>query len=379
MMPSDHRIEHILDVKRWKNGHERCERIRNKFKKKLCRTDCVFSQALWAIATCAVPALALSAAQFLFPLIVLAFLHDTGTFQNGLPAATFPRSFPSDATLRKCVIHQAVRDTLNLAKKLASVPIHMACDKGNKQGISHFVKFLCWWNVESGQVQAQVLDVDASGGATEECAEATEASMNKLKAQAGAATHLLAGQGTDSGGGGALDGLADALQAKNDLCVAMKDCLVANCCMHALQLQLRNAVVSVFGEGGLDKANMMQMLHSVCDLQEAVEANEWRHVLWKASEFVCSFDPTATITDEQAIQSLPAADKNRNECYGVHNKIVGFHSKFNKNAPVDPKSLTECKGTIYSKVTSPMLTRWWTAGAGASYLFDYHLLIFHAC
>ena len=99
LIPNSHCIEHASDVKRWKNGYKCCERIREKFKKKLYRTKCMFSQALWAIATCTVPALALSAAQFLFPLIVLAFLHDTGIFNEGLPAETFPRSFPSDATL----------------------------------------------------------------------------------------------------------------------------------------------------------------------------------------------------------------------------------------------------------------------------------------
>ena len=379
LIPNSHCVEHTSDVKRWKNGYDCCERIRKKFRKKLHRTDCMFSQALWAIATCAVPALALSAAQFLFPLIVLAFLHDTGIFENGVPADTHPRCFPSDAALRKHVITQAVRDTTTLGKMLLNVPMYIACDKGNKRGISHFVKHLCWWCRIAGQVRAQALDIDASGGTTQECADAIEASMNKLKAVAGAATHLLAGQGTDSGGGGVLDGLADALQAKINLCVDVNDYLVANCCIHALQLQLRNAVVAVFGEGGLDKTNMMQMLHSVCDLQEAIEANEWRHMLWKSSEFVHSFDPSIIIMDEQAIDVLPARAKCQNEFHQACNKIVGFHSKFNKAAPTDPESLSQCKDTIYAKVAAPILTRWWTVGAGASYLFECCLQLCHAC
>jgi len=30
-------------------------------------------------------------------------------------------------------------------------------------------------------------------------------------------------------------------------------------------------------------------------------------------------------------------------------------------------------------MTAPILTRWWTVGAGASYVFDYYLHLFHAC
>jgi len=201
---------------------------------------------LWAVATCAVPSLALSVAQFLFPIIVVAFLYDTGLFSDGLPSVTFPKSFPSDATLRRYTIKQAVQETISLGRLLVDIPIYIACDKGNKKGVSHFVKFLCWWNWETGQVESQVLDIDASGGTTEECADASEASMNKLKEQAGAATHLLHGQGTDSGGGGVLDGLAGALQARVNLCISAADYLIANCCIHALQLQLRNSVVAVF-------------------------------------------------------------------------------------------------------------------------------------
>ena len=104
-IPSSHKIEHISDIKRWRNGCDTADRIKAKFKRKLYRTDCLFTQALWAIATSAVPALALSAAQWLFPLIILAFLYDTGIFEDGVPSDTFPKSFPSDGTLRKYTIN----------------------------------------------------------------------------------------------------------------------------------------------------------------------------------------------------------------------------------------------------------------------------------
>jgi len=375
VIPSSHKIEHISDIKRWQNGYDTCERIKDKFKQKLYRTSCLFTQALWAIATSAVPALALSAAQWLFPLVVLAFLYDTGIFDDGVPSDTFPRSFPSDGTLRNYTINQAIRDTITLGNRLHDKIIYIACDKGNKKGVSHFVKILAWW--ESNRIMTQFLDIDASGGTSEECADAIEASMNKLKAQAGAATHLLQGQGTDSGGGGVLEGLAAALQAKPNLCVPPEFYLVAPCCIHALQLQLRNAVIAVFGDGGLDKINSMQLIHSVYDLQETLDQHEWRHVLWKSTEFVYSFDPIQDVADN--IDDLTGREKNRAEFHKSYALVLAFHSKFKKDQPLDPTSLEKYKQTVYSKMTAPILTRWWTVGAGASFVFDYYLVMYHAC
>jgi len=269
-----------------------------------------------------------------------------------------------------------VRDTVSLGNHLLGKFIYIACDKGNKKGVSHFVKVLCWW--QEGRVFAQVLDI-ASGGTTEECADAILASMNKLKALDGDATHLLCGQGADSGGGGVLDGLTEALKQRSNLCIPMNEHLVANCCVHALQLQLRNAAVSVFGEGGLEKINVMQMLHSVYDLQESLDQNEWRHILWKSTEFVYAFDPTHVSNDEAAVAIMPAADKHRNTFCQAFNAVRLYHTKFKKDEPVDPTTLTKFKGTIYSKVLAPMLTRWWTVGAGATHLFRHCLQFCHVC
>jgi len=374
-LPTSHKICHISDIKRWKNGYETTERIKMKFQRKLYRTDCLFSQALWAFATSAAPGLALSAAQWLFPLIVLAFLYDTGIFADGLPADTFPKSFPSDATMRKYTINQAVRETISLGIRLLDKIIYLACDKGNKKGVSHFVKILAWW--EGHRVVTQLLDIDASGGTSEECADAIEASMNKLKATSGAATHLLSGQGTDSGGGGVLEGLARALQAKPNLCVPPEFYLVAPCCIHALQLQLRNAVIAVFGDGGLDKINAMQLIHSVYDLQETLDQHEWRHILWKSNQFVATFDPIEDVADN--IDALKGRDKYRAEFNKKYADAVTFSINFKKDQLADPSTLTQYKGTVYSKMTAPILTRWWTVGAGASFVFDYYLVIYHAC
>jgi len=59
----------------------------------------------------------------------------------------------------------------------------------------------------------------------------------------------------------------------------------------------------------------MQMLHSVYDLQEAIDQNEWRYILWKSSEFVHLFDPTDVVYDESIIDRMAAGDRHCNTFY----------------------------------------------------------------
>ena len=176
-----------------------------------------------------------------------------------------------------------------------------------------------------------------------------------------------------------LDGLAKALQTRINLCVPLAEHLVANCCIHALQLQLQNLVVAVFGEGGLGKINVMQMPHSVCDPQEAIAPEEWRHMLWKSSQFVAAFDASSVVYDQAAIDGMSVSDRNFNTFCQSHVKVLAFHSKFKRGAPVDPETLNKLKGTVYSKMIAPVLTRWWTVGTGCLYAFDCCLVFCHVC
>jgi len=152
--------------------------------------------------------------------------------------------------------------------------MYMACDKGNKKGIGHFCKVMSAWDPINGTVDLDLLDIDASGGTSKDCAKSIQASMNKLKAVDNDQTHLLYGNATDSGGGGVLDSLADELQEIDNLCGPEDEHLVANCCIHGMQLMLRNSVVFALGDGGLEKVNAMQLIHSVWDLQESLDLQE---------------------------------------------------------------------------------------------------------
>ena len=66
-IPSTHRIVHKNHLKRWHNDSRKLQRVRSKLQSVQCSTQSIFSQALWSIALMSTPALALSAAQCLFP------------------------------------------------------------------------------------------------------------------------------------------------------------------------------------------------------------------------------------------------------------------------------------------------------------------------
>jgi len=283
-----------------------------------------------------VPALALSAAQFVIPLIIMAFSHDTALF-TGMKIAKHMTSFPSDNTLRKYTLHQAARDTMTLGAIVANKYIYLACDKGNKKGVGHFIKMLSCWNSEAGKVDVRLLDIDALGGTSADCAKAMQSSMKKLAGNNG--IPLLSGQVTDSGGGGVLDSLADEMRLLA-LLKPKEEHLIANCCIHAAQLMLRNAIYAALGDGGLGNINAMQMLHSVYDLQESLELEEWRHVLCLSNDYVVSFTNNAVDSDTR----LTAAQRNKNDFEEACTKMLTFHTKF-KTTPFDLEA-TKLKGTI---------------------------------
>ena len=79
-MPSTHKIVHRSQLSALENDRDTLKVVRDKMQKTRYETDSIMAHSLWAIAMAAAPALALSAAQFIAPLIIKAFFHDTGLF-----------------------------------------------------------------------------------------------------------------------------------------------------------------------------------------------------------------------------------------------------------------------------------------------------------
>jgi hypothetical protein len=90
---------------------------------------------------------------------------------------------------------------------------------------------------------------------------------------------FFCGQTTSSGSGGVLYSLERFLKKLN-LCSA-PTYFVAPCTLHGVNLIYANLVKGVFGEGGLDYRNVMQLLHSLYDLVGRYKRHEL-HLMWES-------------------------------------------------------------------------------------------------
>jgi len=79
-IPNSHTIAHKGHLAQLENEREMLNSMRSKFQQKQHTTHSTCTQTLWATALSSVPALAFSAIQLLLPLLVMAFLQDTGMF-----------------------------------------------------------------------------------------------------------------------------------------------------------------------------------------------------------------------------------------------------------------------------------------------------------
>ena len=91
----------------------------------------------------------------------------------------------------------------------------------------------------------------------------------------------ICGQYTNSGGGGTKLELFRVLKSRN---ITATHCIIDTCSLHNVHACLWNAVLNMLGEERRDKinepvANVMQMMHSVYNLQNWQENEELKQ-LW---------------------------------------------------------------------------------------------------
>jgi hypothetical protein len=308
-------------------------------------------RSITAITVISCPALPLSQAANVMPLFVAGTLIDLGVLDRA-KVSMFATSFPSETYLRDLVFSLAAECIYELGKRVNGLLVFLSCDKGNKKGVSHFVKILSWYDAKTKSVVKQLLDIDASEGTTEDCGDAIAASLKKV------GNIKLQGQSTDSGGGGVLDGLHQAL-VKRDLC--RQGYLVASCSLHNLQLSVANPIKVTMGEGGLEKKNVMQLLHSVYDLQESVDRDVWKMHVEQATEFLLAFGAADTpyVGDTDADQQF-AAKWELIKTFRPFGNVLS-HKEINRTN---------------FKIPAPVLTRWWSVGETAKATWPSYLLLF---
>jgi hypothetical protein len=255
-VPKTHVLVHRSYLKKLQNKASQIDKLNHSVRKKKY-TGPPLAKRLLASTLASIPGLSLSGSELVIPLVVAAFLADSHLIDNNLDFNLFSKSFASAHNLRDILISFAVDSLIEVGNQICGAQnVFLSCDRGNKEGLSHFVKILSWWDKIEKKVQTLVLDIDGSEGTSEGCAEAIQHSIKKVH---NAIALVLKGQTTDSGGGCVLESLGKQLQ-KRGLCNATY--LVASCTLHAIQIALANLVKKVMGEGSLGARTMMQMLHS---------------------------------------------------------------------------------------------------------------------
>jgi hypothetical protein len=122
-------------------------------------------------------------------------------------------------------------------------------------------------------VRSVCLDIDGSGGSSDNLGDAIDHSLKKLLD----AVKRLAGQSHDGGGGGVGGSLMDGLVARNR--TRPQGYLATFWTLHALQLGLSRGFEAAFGAGGIGLRTLLQLVHSFSDLQNCLRHKE-RHAMW---------------------------------------------------------------------------------------------------
>jgi len=180
------------------------------------------------------------------PFFIGSFLSNCGISYN---PERLVNSLPSNKTIERAVEDNAVSNILLTQDAIRkNLFVYICADKGNKKGNKNLSKFICWYDQSEKKVRTFLIDCDCTNESTIDVAAALNHSLRRVFPSDVSTT--VYGQCTDSGGGGTKYALQKALK---DLEIASDEYLVSTCSLHNLQTMLRNAVVTVLGEGGQDE------------------------------------------------------------------------------------------------------------------------------
>ena len=182
---------------------------------------------------------------------------------------------------------------------------YLLADKANsgKKGSQSATlpKIISFTNAETHRIEEFLLDVNSSGENSEAVANAIIHALKQLVHIDPQLSLNIMGHTTDSGGGGTLFALERCLRE-----LAMPGMVsayaVGACCLHNLQTALRNAIIEVFGEGGVDnktneyKMNAMQLLHGMYNIHTYIPSKVFKKLWKKVSNLPCSILPAPILT-----------------------------------------------------------------------------------
>jgi hypothetical protein len=179
--------------------------------------------------------------------------------------------------------------------------IYISADKG---GDSVVINLMFWCDakhtVETVTISVDECDGTAAGIAYSILYACRRCAVDTRKGKNDIVLIKLYGQMTDSGGGGNIEALETALHELDTteyhgqkLLTDPSEYLVGNCNQHNVSNFFAYPFKQCFGEGGLDKRNPLQCLHSVWDLQEKLKKRIW-HKIWNLT-----LDDSTLTTEEK--------------------------------------------------------------------------------
>jgi hypothetical protein len=156
------------------------------------------------------------------------------------------------------VIHQIACDAERMMKKYGKkLQITLVTDHGNRQGVDHFVKMICWTSIDrrgKHVLRHFNLDVDRGGHTTSAAVEAIKKSLDSLHLDdLDVEYSFICG---DSGGGAKVQALFVLLKELGILC---PDSDFMNCILHAFNLSYQSACNDALGDAGMNNDTCFQM------------------------------------------------------------------------------------------------------------------------
>jgi len=230
------------------------------------------SRRLLATGLAHCPKLSSYSEESFIPCIIASFLEsidvvvDPSTLVGGCsPCANTLQSIINEASID---VIMSIRNEIFKDKCI----LYLACDKGNKKGLDHFVKIISWWSKKNNQVEVFTLDIDAANSDTKSASDAIYFALKKIDNDK---KTIISGVVTDGGGGGTVTaGLGDFLVLEGRL--QSVEALTATCTIHGFQLGLSNPCKTFFGDGGIEERNIMQLLFNAYNLQTCSGTMELR-------------------------------------------------------------------------------------------------------
>jgi hypothetical protein len=143
-VPKTHIVIHRSYLKRLQNKESQIDKLHQSVRKKKY-TGTPLSKRLLASALASVPGLSLTGAELVIPLVVAAFLTDSHLIDDQIDFKLFSKSFALAHNLRGILISFAVDSLIKVGNQIHGADnAFLSCNKGNKKGLSHFVKILSW-------------------------------------------------------------------------------------------------------------------------------------------------------------------------------------------------------------------------------------------